>query len=245
MSSTRPTGAIGAGRRSSDLFSDLTFTANGPRGFVVAAQVTETRAKVLTSPDGVRWHQVRRRGTTDHPVGLFPGAPIRRSWFTVGPGTPPTSTRRGLFSSRDGVQWTRLPATPPDRLGLPFVAAHDRRTIFAIQYEPQNSSGGRLWSTHDGSTWTETKSFHRTFPTANPDHLVQSGHWWVLGGNRDSGQQRKADMWVSPDLRHWQEMPARLRGKPSQGTSMQLAAHRGTVVGVSSIERKLWIWNSR
>lgn len=236
-----------------------TYVAVGPHGFVAVwfdGLPTWTNP-VFTSADGRQWAQSLMVGTESNPVGLIPGAPLEDRWLTLAPTSlflPPAPGPEvwvshgapflGVFVSRDALRWTRLSANPPERLALPLRSTHDRRTVLGIQYERQGSFGGRLWSTRDGAAWTEITSFHRAFPTANPDHLIQSGRWWVLAGNRGADGKRQADMWVSSDLRHWSEMPARLRGAPSSGGGVPLAARGGTVVGISAADKQTWIWRA-
>ena len=54
--------------------------------------------------------------------------------------------------------------------------------------------------------------------------------------------KRRTSMWVSPDLRSWHEMPARMRGPKDDGTGMIVVEHDGRVIGWSRPDRSLWIW---
>lgn len=148
-----------------------------------------------------------------------------------------------VATSSDLRHWKVLPGPLPPRLGRPLVAGPARRRVLLIQYGADpNLAGERLWTSIDARTWTEVDSFQRRFPTGNPDHLVPSGTWWVLGGNRGGGQQRRATMWTTPDLVHWIEMPATLRGPANRGDGVLLAASGSTVVGVANRPGYLWIW---
>ncbi len=118
--------------------------------------------------------------------------------------------------------------------------------VLGIEYEPvPGGFGGHLWSSRDAKTWTEITSFHRQLPVANPDHIVQSGRWWVVGGNTGTSDGlRRASMWASPDLRRWYTMPTRLWGPKSQGTGVTLTAGNGRVVGLGNSDHgsQLWVW---
>ena len=122
--------------------------------------------------------------------------------------------------------------------------------MLAIQYEARNTFGGRLWSTRDGRQWTEIRSFHAQMPVANPDRLVQSGKWWILGGNTGTPDgRRRSSMWASPDLRRWYEMPVARRGPKGSGSGVLLTAGNGRVFGFSPNAAvddggpSAWVWS--
>ena len=199
--------------------------------------------RTMTSVDGRTWRSRLGSYEGDHPVGLSVGAPLGRKWITLGGTGFPEVTPR-VYSSADGARWSRITdAKPPIRLSAPLVANDARSRVLGIQYEPQGQFGGRLWSTRNGATWGEIPSFHKQMPVGNPDHLVQVGNWWVLGGNTGTPDgKRRASMWVSPDLKRWDEMPARFRGPKNDGAGMLVLEHQGRVIGYSGADRFLWIW---
>lgn len=211
-----------------------------PGGFVATSQSPNGFTIALASRDGTRWNGTAGTRDLEFRTGLFPGAPLRPGFITFW-GSVPGTEQPLVYRSRDRIRWNRIAdAETPDRLGV--LASDDRRTrVLGIQFEPEGTFGGRLWSTTDGARWTEIPSFHDQMPTGSPDHLVQARRWWVLGGNRGTADgRRRASMWTSPDLQHWYEMPTRLRGAKTQGVGMVLVAHDGRVIGKAG--HSLWIW---
>jgi hypothetical protein len=197
--------------------------------------------RVLTSTDGRRWTTHDGAAEGDHAVGLPIGAPLGWQRITVGVWTP-TGVPPTIYRSDDGVRWDRIAdAAPPVRFDSPLAANRAHTRVLGIQYEQYGQFGGRLWSTVDGSRWVEIPSFHRQMPAANPDRMLQLGHWWVLGGTTGLpvGVHRTS-MWVSPDLEHWDEMPRRFRSPETPGPGVSLVEHRRRVIGWD--ERHLWIW---
>jgi hypothetical protein len=208
--------------------------------------------RTLWSTDGRRWTKRDGAAEGEHAAGLPVGAPLGRHRITVGVMTP-TGLPPTIYRSDDGVRWNRIAgAEPPIRFGGPLAANRARTRVLGIQYERYGQYGGRLWSTRDGARWGEIASFHRQMPTANPDHLLQLGRWWVAGGNTGTPiDEHRASMWVSPDLRRWYEMPRRLRGPETQGVGMPLASDGERVIGWASsldaatgnfVRSHLWIW---
>jgi hypothetical protein len=225
--------------------------APGPHGFIAIMRDPEPSWTALTwssSPDGRCWRRTDSVGTESAPVGLYPRAPLRDRWLSATPVPLEASTGYALFTSRDAVHWVKAAGTEPERFAPQLRETRDHRSVLAIQYEPPGGLGGRLWRTRDTTAWTEITSFHRSMPYGNPDHLEQSGHWWVLGGFTGEPGTLKlhASMWSSPDLEHWYEMPAALRGK--QGAQVSVIAANGRVVGFRSASQLpqpiLWVWSA-
>jgi hypothetical protein len=201
-------------------------------GRFAIASYLDPSAGAWTSTNARSWQH------TDGFVGEAHVGDLRAAFTTVGT----QHTVPAIARSSDGRTWT-VDTSLPARLSRPLVADHAHRHFYAIQFEPGvDVAGGRLMTSTDAHDWHEVVSFHEQNPVGNPDHLVQSGRWWVLGGNRNAGQHRRATMWVSRDLRTWKEMPARLRGPENSGDSVLLATSGRTVVGVSGLSNSLWIW---
>jgi hypothetical protein len=217
------------------------YVQSTPSRFVATDTGPIGGGRTLASIDGRQWRTRDGSASGAHPVGIGVGAPLYDRRINVaspqGDGAPPL-----VYWSRDGVHWNRnVGANPPVRLSTPLVANRARSRVLGIQYDDFPEYGGRLWSTRNGSRWTEITSFHEQMPVGNPDHLVQAGRWWVLGGNRGTTDgKRRASMWTSPDLRRWYEMPARLRGAKTDGVGMPVVAHDGRVIGRGG--HWLWIW---
>lgn len=218
-----------------------------PGGFVAVSQSPTGSTIALASRDGRSWSGTASTRDLDYRTGLFPGAPLDRSFITIW-GVQPGTDRPLVYRSRDRIRWDRIvDADAPERLALPLAGDRARTVVLGIAYEARGTFGGRLFSTQDGATWTEIPSFHAQMPVANPDHLVQVGRWWVLGGNTGTPDgNRRASMWSTPDLRHWYEMPARLRGPKTDGSAVTVTANGGRVVGYAPRGAgggpNLWVW---
>ncbi len=203
--------------------------------------------RVWTSGDGRRWSEVLVGEGLGTVPGLIPSARLGRTWLSLRDTGSETAPQ--VFGSSNALNWSVIAsADPPVRLAEPLVSDHSHSEVLGIQYEHYESRysfGGRLWSTRDGVHWTGITSFHERMPVANPDQLVQSGQWWVLGGNRGTADGlRRVSMWSSPDLRHWYELPRALRGPETSGNGFLLSERAGRVVGLSNGDRAhfLVIW---
>ncbi len=219
----------------------------GPRGFVAinSNTISDWSAAVGTSRDGRNWKWTTSTGTMARPVGLVPYGPLGSHSLSVGPSinnAPPM-----LYASKDGADWAPITgANVPQRFGRPLATNRRHTQVLGIEYEPlPGGVGGRLWSSPDATTWKEIASFHRQLPDANPRDLVQDGSSWVVGGTTGTSDGKLRDaMWSSPDLRHWDAMPAHLQGPEMFGGGVTLTAGKGRVVGLGSTERGplLWVW---
>ena len=200
------------------------------------------------SRDGVHWHRVASRAGQE--TGVFPAARLGARY--LGLGTPPTNDpipnilARDLRVSNDGVYWLSIAA---NRIPRTMGGNHLAKRVLGLWYGPGVS---RLITTTNASRWTDVESFGMRFPTAKPGDLVQSGEWWVLSGNIRSGgwglavqveSQFAPTMWASPDLEHWIETPAPLRGPAASGRGVSLAARHDRVVGISDETRSLWVFH--
>lgn len=214
--------------------------AVGPRGFVAAVDTLfpSWSRDVAVSADGRHWRWINgSAGTEAHPMGLLPLAPLRSDWLAFGTvassGNGPATAV--VYRTRDGVHWNPVDGSdPPGFLGRPLASNRARTQVVGIRYPAANSDGGGIVSTRDARTWTELPSFHRAMPTGNPADVVASRKWWVVGGSNGTADGgRRGNMWASPDLQHWYEMPTRLLGATSQSAVANLSEHDGRVVGVS------------
>jgi hypothetical protein len=164
-------------------------------------------------------------------------------WLATWP-TSEEGNERALYESTDGIRWSPVAdARPPQPLAPALAPIRDRRAVLGIQFEQQPSPSGGLWRSADAVTWTEIESFRRTMPRGAPDHLLRSGHWWVLGGiSYATGMRREwPSMWASPDLRRWFELPEPLRGRP-EASEVGVYAAGDRVLGYAFATGRLWVW---
>ena len=224
----------------------------GPHGFVALEPATTAtwNTPTWTSSDGRRWRRSAAVGGEEHPVGLYPRTPLRDRWLSVrSTAVDDLNPPRAVYSSLDGVRWTKVADAPTLQPLAPQIrSGRGRRSVLAIQYEQPGTNAGHLWTSPDAISWTEVASFHAAMPNGAPDHLVQSGRWWVLGGITGPKPQH-SDMWASPDLQHWYEMPKDLRGGYSAEPEVYVVAARHRVLGVADPDPhlrrdkpRLWIW---
>lgn len=189
-----------------------------------------------TSRDGLHWSPTS--------IGVAgPSVRFRSGYASV---MKNAQGRWVLGRSKDGTARSAdrgaLPARVPWRLA---GTANEDRLLLVGSERNRADVARRLWSSSDGRTWRETRSFRRRFPTAAPDQLVDSGGWWVLGGT-EGGEQQRATMWASPDLQQWIELPTELRGRTLSASedplALMLVARRRTVVAYDSRSTALWVW---
>lgn len=230
----------------------LSFTGHGrtfiATGMVFNADRTIT-GKVWTSHDGVHWTS----GTLVDGANQALAGPV---WFDgrfIAQGVTGyvAGDSFSVWESADGSTWTQTGQVDIPRLGA-FYAPPGSRHLYGIQFETALTSpephagafGGRLMTSLDGIAWTEIRSFHNQLPVANPDHILRTHGWWILSGNTGTPNgQRRADIWWSQDLAHWNELPKPLQGAPNSGTGVPTAATRQTVIGTALyVDHALWRW---
>jgi hypothetical protein len=149
---------------------------------------------IWTSTDGIEWKQVHPQEPFWSPRGMIGGGAVMngRIWILGGGtyDTPTTPDRRyfnDVWSSADGVHWTRHAESAP---WLPRsyhdVAVHDGRLWVMEGAYPKGAEKAKnrndVWHSADGVHWTEVPG------TAwKPRHaasvVVHDGSLWMIGGN--------------------------------------------------------------
>lgn len=226
------------------------------RGFLLSVRSSNGLAvdayRGYQAKDGRNWRRVQPSSQPNVLTGLPPGSRVNGRYIAR---ALDDQDRPAIYGSADGLHWTLITTAISEHFLGWMAADRDHRRLFGIQYEPSpETPGGRLLWTRDGRTWQEVASFHERFPAGNPDHLVQSGSWWILGGYRGArvgtaraGNHRQSTLWASPDLKHWIELPPALRGPVAHESKVAVIARGGTVLATSSggfgRPRFLWIWH--
>ena len=200
--------------------------------------------RVWSSRDGARWSVVSpQRGTV---AGLVPQVRVRKGFGTVFnvPGPPSFAKGGPQFYSVDGLRWKPFPPTP----GVLGVAG-DGRQVVGVGSEPGATTGSVLLDRGHG--FREVQSFAERFPGQNPDHVVASGRWFVVGGHdgvplsnpRLAGRSVDMNVWATPDLRHWIHLPRQLQGTEGDASGVSLAVSGRSVVATVPEGQWIWVWH--
>jgi len=170
------------------------------------------------STDGASWTSVSDFAAWTH--GDLAGAAVfaDRMWMLggwSGGRLAYSSSTNSVWSSADGSDW-RLEATPPwsARLGLGSVVHQGRLWIAGGVQTYYHGSDADLrndvWSTRDGTTWTQASAAAPWTPRAYHGFVEHAGRLWVIGGgNYLPNYQAHNDVWSSVDGTNWRlETPA-------------------------------------
>jgi hypothetical protein len=223
--------------------SQIMLGANTNR--VIAVGSRNGTGAAWTSPDGTHWAPANFQ---DAPPSVLSN-PVWIDQQFVALGLTNDNTW-STWSSSDGTLWRLATAATPERLGSLYAPTNSTR-VYGIQYETAGgtladggSFGGRLFASRDGSAWTEIASFHQRLPVANPDHILRAHGWWILSGNTGTPDgRRRADIWMSRDLRTWSELPRRLQGNTGRGVAVPSGSNSTSVVAAAGADdRSLWLW---
>lgn len=118
-------------------------------------------------------------------------------------GTLDHSIRNDIWSSSDGVNWTREVATAPWTGRLQFAAVVFDDKIWVLGGKSCCESLHDVWNSSDGINWnkvTDTPgwSARSTFPG-----LVYQNKLWVIGGFSQAEGRALSDVWNSSDGLNW------------------------------------------
>ncbi len=110
---------------------------------------------------------------------------------TTQPNDPPEkgykdyTTYNDVWSSPDGVTWTRVLEHAPWSTRMWFIAREYAGKLWIIGgYSNVNAQNlGDVWYTEDGVNWTEFKSDPVFAPRHEPTVYVYDGSLWVVAGN--------------------------------------------------------------
>jgi hypothetical protein len=126
------------------------------------------------------------------------------------------SALNDVWSSPDGTNWTEVTSAAgwSPRGGAGAVAANGK--IWILGGNLGNPSGGNVndvWSSSDGTNWTEVTSAAGWSPSAPVQVVALNGLFWVIS------VEGSPDVWSSPDGLNWTEAtstaPWGARGNPS------------------------------
>ena len=141
---------------------------------------------VWSSPDGKTWTRATdNAGWT--PRAYHQAAVLGDRMFVFGGGNyvPEYEAFNDVWSSTDGVHWTRVTKKAPWHRRLWFTSVVYRNRMWVLGGWSNNPSKnwGDAWYSKDGKTWTEYKT--STTWKARHEHsaYVLGGKLWIAGGH--------------------------------------------------------------
>ena len=141
---------------------------------------------VWSSPDGKTWTRATdNAGWT--PRAYHQAAVLGDRMFVFGGGNyvPEYEAFNDVWSSTDGVHWTRVTEKPPwhPRLWFTSVVYRNRMWVLGGWSNNPSKNWGDAWYSKDGKTWTEYKT--STTWKARHEHsaYVLGGKLWIAGGH--------------------------------------------------------------
>lgn len=147
-----------------------------------------------TSTDGVNWQKVEPREPCWSPRGMIGGAAVLngRIWMLGGgtydtPKVPSRNYYNDVWSSADGVTWTRhTEAAPWHPRQYHDVAAFDGRLWVLEGYHQNGGNRKDVWHSADGVTWHEVPNTPWKPRHAASVYVHDNALWMVAGNNMQS-----------------------------------------------------------
>jgi len=137
-----------------------------------------------------------------------------------------------VWSSEDGVRWTKLTDRAPwsPRAYHAALAYRERIWVFGGgNYVPTYSATNDVWSSADGRQWTKVTDRAAWPARIWFSSLVYKDRMWVLGGWSNMPSKNWNDVWYSCDGREWKELVASKVWSPRHEQSAYV------------LEGKIWI----
>jgi hypothetical protein len=144
-----------------------------------------------TSTDGASWAQVTPAEPCWSPRGMIGGSVVfqNRMWILGGgtydtPTTPKRNFYNDVWSTADGVRWTRhTPAAPWKPRQYHDVAVFDDRMWVLEGYSAQGGNRNDVWHSADGVTWHELPNTPWAPRHAASVFVYNDALWMVAGNN--------------------------------------------------------------
>jgi hypothetical protein len=153
---------------------------------------------IWNSSDGANWTQVEPAGSIWNPRGVIGGAAVfkGRMWV-IGGGTygDPQSIYNDVWSSADGINWTRVMAHAPwqPRIYHSVTVYDGRMWVIAGHASNGNGNLADVWSSADGVNWSQVP-YTPWLARHAASVAVFNGAIWLTGGSTDvNGPQN--DVW--------------------------------------------------
>lgn len=143
-----------------------------------------------TSTDGATWTEVKPVEPCWSPRGMIGGSAVMngRIWILGGgtydtPTTPARQFFNDVWSSADGVTWTRhTEAAPWHPRQYHDVAVWDGKLWVMEGYHQKGGNRNDVWYSADGANWTELPKTPWK-PRHAASLVAHAGHLWMIGGN--------------------------------------------------------------
>lgn len=152
-------------------------------------------ADVWNTTDGVNWNKVVDTAPYGKRLGSAVAVYDGKLWLCGGciaqPSDPPEkhypkfTTYNDVWSSPDGVNWTRVLENAPWAQRMWFIGREYAGKLFIVSGF-SNREGKNLsdtWYTTDGVNWTEVKSDPVWSPRHEPTIYVYQDSLWLVAGN--------------------------------------------------------------
>jgi hypothetical protein len=166
-----------------------------------------TMDRVMSSTDLRNWRVEYWNGAAPRMAEVFPFGGGCVGFGSIGYGR----TAAGVYSSRDGINWGRLPDFMPDRFGY-AVTAHDGKIWYIGGYTPQTVDSPEtlyndVWSTTDGRNWTRVLESAPFEPRTDSKAISFGGKLLVIGGHGGpTTQDFYGDVWSTDDGIAWTKL---------------------------------------
>jgi hypothetical protein len=111
-----------------------------------------------------------------------------------------------VWSSPDGVAWTREPDMPAGFEGrgqMGSAVSTDGSTLYLVGGFGTTTAAGEVWATTDGANWelkTGAAPFHQRWGMGV---VYFNNRLWLMGGLDGQDYLEKGDVWSSPDGATW------------------------------------------
>lgn len=178
-------------------FKDRIWVLGGQTIPQIAAEKEVFYRDVWSSADGVKWERVMPKEPYWSARGMIGGAAVFKGRIWVMGGgtydTPKIPTRKAyndVWSSADGVAWTRHVEKAPWHSRMYHeVAVWDDRLWVLEGYHPTGGNRADVWHSDDGVTWHELPKTPWK-PRHAASVFVHDGALWVVAGNN-----MQSDVW--------------------------------------------------
>ncbi len=143
-----------------------------------------------TSTDGVEWQEITPREPCWSARGMIGGSAVMngRIWILGGgtydtPTTPQRKFHNDVWSSADGIEWTRHTAEAPwHPRQYHDVAVWDNQLWVMEGYHEKGGNRNDVWYSADGVKWTELPDTPWK-PRHAASLVVHNGSLWMIAGN--------------------------------------------------------------
>jgi hypothetical protein len=140
---------------------------------------------VWSSPDGKTWNREAANAGWS-PRAYHQAVVLDEKIYVLGGGNylPEYHARNDVWSSRDGVSWTRETESAPWSPRLWFSAAVYRGRMWVLGgWSKQHDNFGDVWHSKDGKTWQRLET--KTSWKSRHEHsvFVFNDRLWVAGGH--------------------------------------------------------------